>query len=91
LLHNHHHQPLVTKEACPDKASPTLPHQRLPRVCISLEKKNFKARIFSSRRRNGAIVKAAKAEQMDSEVERLKGERMVAEEAAREKRAEKTE
>ncbi len=36
-------------------------------------------------------MKAAKAEQMDSEVERLKGERMVAEEAAREKRAEKTE
>jgi hypothetical protein len=65
LLHNHHHQPLATKEACPDKASPTLPHQRQLWVCISLEEKNFKARILLSRRRNGAMVRAAEAEQMD--------------------------
>jgi hypothetical protein len=65
LLHNHHDQPLAPKEAHLDKACPTLPHQRQPRVCISIEKKNFKARILLPRRRNGVMVRAAKAEQMD--------------------------
>ncbi len=65
LLHNHHNQPLATKEARPDKASPTLPHQQQQRVCISLEKKNFKARISLPRRRNGVMVRAVEAERMD--------------------------
>jgi hypothetical protein len=65
LLHNHHVQSLATKEAHPDKASPTPPHQQQPRVCISIEKKNFKARILLLRRRNGVMVRAAKAERMD--------------------------
>jgi hypothetical protein len=65
LLQNHHDQPLATKEARPEKASPTLPHQQRPRVCISLEKKYFKVRILLPRRRNGVMVRAAEAERMD--------------------------
>jgi hypothetical protein len=91
LLHNHHNQPLASTEAHSDKASSTLPLDDDRGYAFPLRRRLiFKARILLPRRRNGTMMRAAKAELIDWP-RRNEGERMVAEEAVREKRAEKNE